>query len=166
MRIKKPRQASLDEVRITRDGDTATIENADPSISVVHLKVGPALASMTDAAVLDLFNAVIASQQELAAEYDGTLIEIPPGRPQIRYSELCEQWVPRGDVLRCHIDDDESGEAVIAIDDQELNLRDFGRLLQTFAGWGMRIAFVPEDRTADEPEIIIAEPDDLEPEPR
>ena len=59
MRIKKPRKASIDEVRITREGEIAIIENADPSISVVRLTVGSKLGSMTDAAVLDLFNEVI-----------------------------------------------------------------------------------------------------------
>jgi hypothetical protein len=162
MRTKKPRQASPDEVRITREGDIAIIENADPSVSVVRLKVGPALASMNDAAVLDLFNGVIEAQQKMSREYDDTLVEIPPGRPQIRYSGESDQWVPRGDVLRCHIEDDETGELVVHVDDQALNLRDFGRLLRTFAGWGMRISFVPDDRIADQPDIVIAEPEDGE----
>ncbi len=160
MRIKNPRQASLDEVRITREEDTAVIENADPSVSVVRLVVGPALGSMTDAAVLDLFNGVIEAQHRISLEFDDTLVEIPPGRPQIRYSEESDQWVPRGDVLRCYIEDDEAGELVVHVDNQTLNLRDFGRLLRTFAGWGMRIAFVPEDRIADQPDIIIREPGD------
>ena len=30
MRLRKPRPASPEEVRITRDGDTAVIEYADP----------------------------------------------------------------------------------------------------------------------------------------
>ena len=160
MRTKKPRNAFIDEVRITREGEIAIIENADPSISVVRLTVGPKLGSMTDAAILDLFNDVIEAQQVMASEYDDKLIEIPPGKPQIHYSEQSDQWMPRGDVLRCYIEDDEAGELVVHVDDQELNLRDFGRLLKTFAGWGMRIAFVPEDRIADQPETVISEPQD------
>ena len=69
----------------------------------------------------------------MASEYDANLIEIPPGRPQIRYSEQSDQWVPRGDVLRCYIEDDEEGELVVYVDDQELNLRDFGRMLSLTA---------------------------------
>ena len=141
MRSKRPRQASPDQVSITREGDVAVIENADPSISVVRLTVGPDLGSMTDAAILELFNDVIEAQEKLASKYDDTLIEIPLGKPQIRYSEGSDQWVPR-------------------VDDQELSLRDFGRLLRTFAGWGMRIAFVPEERVADQPEIVVGEPRD------
>ena len=51
-----------------------------------------------------------------------------------------------GDVLRCIIDDGgPNGEVIIHIDDQELSLTEFGRLLRVHAGWGMRIAFVPEE---------------------
>ena len=107
MRSKRPRQASRDQVSITREGDVAVIENADPSISVVRFTIGPDLGSMTDAAILELFNDVIEAQEKLASN-DDTLIEIPPGKPQIRYSEGSDQWVPRGDVLRCHLDDDEA----------------------------------------------------------
>jgi hypothetical protein len=160
MRMRNPRRASLDEVRISREGDTAIIENADPAVSTAHLRVGPQLGAMSDAAVLDLFNATIEAQEILGAEHDGSLTEIPPGQPQIRYMEDADQWVPRGNVLRCHIEDDEAGELVVYIDDQALSLREFGRLLTTHAGWGMRIAFVAEDRVDQEPEIAVREPDD------
>ena len=36
----------------------------------------------------------------------------------------------------------------------------FGRLLGTFAGFGMRIAFVDEDDVADRPEIVVKTPED------
>ena len=35
MRLKRPRPASLDEVRITREGKPAVIKYADPSVRVV-----------------------------------------------------------------------------------------------------------------------------------
>jgi hypothetical protein len=50
-------------------------------------------------------------------------------------------------------------QAVIEIDDQELSIEEFGRMLTTHAGWGMRICFVPEDEIEDEPEIEVREPD-------
>ena len=59
MRLKRPRPASPDQVRITREGETAVIEYADPSVGVVNLQVGPSLAAMTDAQVLDLFNEML-----------------------------------------------------------------------------------------------------------
>ena len=109
MRLKRPRPASPDQIRISREDDTAVIEYADPSIRGVHLRVGPVLATMTDADVLELFNGMLEAQDEVAAGVDPTLTEIPPGLPQIEYHEKSNQWVPRGQVLRCHIEDDAEG---------------------------------------------------------
>jgi hypothetical protein len=122
--VKKPRRASIDEVRITRKDHAATIEHADPTVSTVHLTIGPQIGSMSDSDILDLLNATIKAQDRLAAECDHILIETPPGRPQIHFHEGSEQWVPRGDVLRCHIEDDEAGEVVVYVNDQELSLHD------------------------------------------
>ena len=160
MRLKRPRPAAPDQVRIAREGDNAVIEYVDPSVRVVNLRVGPALATMTDAEVLELFNEMLEAQAEFAAGVDPTLTEIPPGLPQIEYSERSDQWVPRGQVLRCHIEDDAEGGTVIQIDDVELDLAAFGRLLQVFSGFGMRVAFVDEEEVTEEPEIVVREPDD------
>ena len=162
MRLRRPRPASPDEVRITREGDTAVIEYAEPSIRTVHLRFGPALAGMTDAQVLERFNAMLEAQAELAASVDRTLTEVPPGRPQIAYYERGDQWTPRGEVLRCHIESDAGRGTLVLIDDVALDMAAFGRLLETFAGFGMRIAFVDEDDIADEPEIVVKEPEDRE----
>ena len=162
MRLKRPRPASPDQVRISREGETAVIEYADPSVRVVNLQVGPSLTEMTDPEVLELFNDMLEAQAEIAAGVDPTLTEIPPGRPQIEYSEWSDQWVPRGHVLRCHIEDDEEGRPVILVDDVELDLEAFGRLLLTFCGFGMRIAFVDEEDVNDEPEVVVREPEDKE----
>jgi hypothetical protein len=43
----------------------------------------------------------------------------------------------------------------VYVDDQELSLAEFGRLLTTYAGWGMRIVFVPDDRLDEEPDIVV-----------
>ena len=162
MRKKRPRPASLDQVRITREGETAVIEYADPSVRVVNLQVGPSLAETTDAEVLELFNGMLEAQAEIAAGVDPTLTEIRPGLPQIEYNELSDQWVPRGQVVRCHIEDDEEGRPVIHVDDVELDLQAFGRMLLTFCGFGMRIAFVDEEEVTDEPEIVVREPEEKE----
>ena len=162
MRKKRPQPASPDEVRITREGETAVIEYADPSVRVVNLQVGPSLAKMTDAGVLQLFNDMLEAQAEIAAGVDPALTEIPPGRPQIEYKELSEQWVPRGQVLRCHIEGDTEQGTIIQIDDMELDMAAFGRMLQVFCGFGMRIAFVDEEDLNDEPEIVVREPEGKE----
>jgi len=83
----------------------------------VNLQVGPPLAEMTDAEVLELFNDVLEAQAEIAAGVDPTLTEIPLGFPQIEYKERSDQWVPHGQVLRCHIEGDTEQGTIIQIDD-------------------------------------------------
>ena len=61
-------------------------------------------------------------------------------------------------MLRCLVQDDENGQLVVAIDDHELSLEQFGRLLTTYAGWGMRIEFVPEDELHRRPVHEVREP--------
>jgi hypothetical protein len=39
-----------------------------------------------------------------------------------------------------------------------LTLQEFGRLVRTYAGWGMRIEFVPEDDTHRRPALVVREP--------
>ena len=160
MRKKRPRPTSLDQVRITREGETAVIEYADPSVRVVNLQVGLSLAEMTDGEVLELFNDMLEAQAEIAEGVDPTLTEIPPGLPQIEYNERSDQWVPRGQVLRCHIEGDAEQGTIIQIDDMELGMAAFGQMLQVFSGFGMRIAFVDEEEVTEEPEIAVREPDD------
>jgi hypothetical protein len=160
MRKKKPRRASIDEVHITRETDGAIIEFADPEISVVHFRLGPQTTSMSDTEILEAFNNMIDARDEFAAQFENKVVEIPQGKPQIQYSPDADQWTPRGSVLRCHIEDDEHGELVVHVDDQELDLHAFGRLLTTYAGWGMRIYFVDEDSVAEEPELEIRDPEE------
>jgi len=158
MRKKRPRVASADEVRITRDGEAALIEFADASIASTHLTIGPGLVDMTDQEVLACYNDCVRAQAHAAATYEHVAIEIPVGRPQIEYEARSQQWVPRGDVLRCVIEDDENRVPVIYIDDEELSWQEFGRLLATYAGWGMRITFVPDDSTHEAPITEVREP--------
>jgi hypothetical protein len=159
MRKRRPAVASIDQVSITRDGYDAVIEFTDPTIATTYFRVGPSLCGMSDQDVLDAFNAVL--EADAAEPYEHVAVEIPPGRPQICYFPPGEQWAPRGGVLRCMVDDGgDGGEAVIYIDDQPLSLAEFGRLLCTYSGWGMRITFVPEDALGEEPNIEVREPED------
>lgn len=162
----KFRIVSMNEVKITREnGETAVFEYDDPSMGGgMNLTIGPEMLSMTDLEILEAHNDVVRKMKQMSDSYEHIAIEIPAGNPQIKYSKEAEQWTPRGDVLRCYIDDggdedeeDNSG-TVIEIDDKRLSLKEFGRLLSTYAGWGMRVVFVPDDRLLETPEIIIQEP--------
>jgi len=94
----------------------------------------------------------------MATEYKHVAFEVPLGSAQIEYFVRGDQWVPRGGVLRCLIRDDEHGQLVIDIDEQELRLKQFGKLLTTYAGWGMRVEFVPEDEVHRRPAHEVREP--------
>ena len=159
MRPKRPTHVLIDQVRIIRDGDTATIDHADPNLSGAHLTIGPHIAAMTDADIVAMYNDILDSQWALLQEWDKTVVEEPPGEPQIDYHENSDQWAPRGEVLRCIVHDGgPDGEVIIHIDDKELSLREFGRLLSVYAGWGMRIAFVPEEFVTENPKVKIRKP--------
>jgi hypothetical protein len=161
MRKRRPPVASLDEVTIRREGDDAIIDFHDPTIATTHFRIGPAVRRLTDRQILDRFNEIVAAEEKAVGGCGHVAIEIPPGRPQIRYFTAAAQWAPRGSVLRCVVDDTgPEGEAVIHVDEQMLSLAEFGRLLCTYAGWGMRITFVPEDNLAAIPRVEVREPED------
>jgi hypothetical protein len=61
-------------------------------------------------------------------------------------------------VLRCLIHDHELDQLVVEIDEQKLSLEQFRKLLTTYAGWGMRIEFVPEDEVHRRPAREVREP--------
>lgn len=164
MRRKRPHVASPDEVRITREGETAIIEYADPQVWVTNYTIGPKLAEMTDAEVLALWNEGIEATEQ--REYRHVATEIPIGKPQIEKSDWSRTWVPRGDVLRCVVHDGgPDGEPIVDIDEHELSWAEFGQLLTTYAGWGMRIVFVPDDELHEKPRISVREPE-KKPAPR
>ncbi len=48
MRKKRPRPATLDEVRISRDHEEAIIEFVDSTVTTVNLKLGAEVQQMTD----------------------------------------------------------------------------------------------------------------------
>ena len=163
MRIKKPRIARLDQVTISRSAEDAVIQFHDSGIATTHLRVGPEVHQMTDAEILLMFNQMIASQirnRDELGEY--VAIEIPAGFPQVQqHPEASNQWSPRGGVLRCYIDDSEDGlKPVVHVDNQEFSWEEFGRMLCCYAGWGMRIVFVPDDELDQSPKIVIRDTDD------
>lgn len=160
MRPKKPQAATLNEIQISRQGMTAIIKFNDPNFATTHLTLEEPTEKLTDQDILNRFNAVILAQERMSADYKHVAVEVPIGRPQLRYYEQCSQYSPRGDVLRCQIEGDEHGNAFVCIDDRELSMDEFGKLLLTHDGWGMRLVFVPDDELADTPSIVVRDPED------
>jgi hypothetical protein len=86
-RLKKPHIATIDEITISRDGEYAEIVYHDPSVGGVNLKIGPEIYSMTDRDILYCHNRVIAAMQHAVETYRHVALEVPPGSPQVRYSD-------------------------------------------------------------------------------
>lgn len=159
---KRPRVASPDEVKITRDGDYAVIEYADPTIATTSFKLGEErLASMTDADILAVWNDGIEATDEFIRTQHFPTIEIPVGKPQVKYEKRSDQWVPRGHVLRCIVVNDspkDMQDDFVSVDDRDFTVAEFVRMVGTFGGWGMRIEFVFDEEVHERPEIEVREP--------
>ncbi len=166
MRLKKPFVETFDAIKITRDGDAAIIEYLEPGVMTTRFVLGPEMSTMSDREIHRRFNRGLIATEELRAGYQHVAVEIPRRQPQIEYFEKGDQWVPRGGVLRCIVGGGPDGETVIHIDDQELSLRELGRLLSTYSGWGMRIIFVPDDEIEKEPRVEVREPEEDDPDSR
>jgi hypothetical protein len=111
---------------------------------VTQLHIGPEIAEKSDLEIIEWHNECLRDDAKLASTYKHMAVEAPLGTSRIEYVARSDQWVPRGSVL-C-FQDDESGRLTVMIDEQELRLKQFGKLLTTYGGWGMRIEFVPEDK--------------------
>lgn len=151
------RTITLKEVKIIRDGDYAVFHYKDPSMGGgMRLKVGPRVKRMTLGELLELHNDIVRERIAMAARYKHEAVEVV-GKPQIEYSKETGQWETRGDVLRCVITcgDLDAREPAFEIDGKELSLREFGAMLLSHEGWGMRIVFVPEDELHKSPKIQV-----------
>ncbi len=138
------------------------IEYADPGVAVTHLRVGAEkLAGMEDSELLEYWNELLAADDAFRKSRKYVATEIPFGKSQVELSQFSGTWIPRGHVLRCvwnEYDEDKPDEPCVTIDDRDYTLAEFGRLLSTFAGWGMRIEFVPHDALHERPKIKVREP--------
>ena len=160
MRLRRPPHSTIDQVHFSRDGESAIIEHANPAYGTVNLMLGPEISGMSDTDILDALNDIIAAQEASIADPANRPVEIPKGRPQIEWLEDLQQWSARGHVLKCEVSDDEDGNLVVYVDDNELDAEAFLQLIRPFAGWGMRITFMDESQIHDEPEVILRDPDD------
>ncbi len=159
VKVKPPYIARMNEVIITKGATSASIDYKEKNVGGVQIEFGPGVAKMTEKEILERHNEILLARMGMKREYEHVAKEIPQGKPQIEFSENCQQWSPRGDVLRCVIHSHESGLG-IEIDDKLLSLEEFGRMLITCEGWGMRIAFVPEDEIFFDPKTKLEDPDE------
>lgn len=164
--FRRPHPASPDEVRFTRNGDVLVVEYADDAIMTTHLRVGAdKLAGMSDDDLLTYWNEFCEAEEAFRRSYKYVATEIPLGKPQLRLSPHTNTWVPRGHVLRCvwhEYFDDQPDDPCLTIDGRDYTLAEFGRILTTFAGWGMRIEFVPDDELHQRPRIKVKDPGDID----
>ncbi len=77
MRLKRPRRASLDEVRISRHGDDAVIEYLEPGFWTTHLKLGPEVQRMTDEEILDRAQRGDRGDERLREQYEHVEVREP-----------------------------------------------------------------------------------------
>ncbi|HGU7323867.1 TPA: hypothetical protein ACNBB8_003178 [Legionella pneumophila] len=156
-KIKRPHVAELHEVIITRQGDAAIIEYKKEGIGATQITIGHEIDQMSDQDILLCHNSFIALQLQSMRDYQHIATELPIGESQVEYFEPGGYWTARGDVLRCSIGYD-NHQATVIIDDKEFSMDEFGKLLSTYEGWGMRIVIVPEDEIHKTPLIEIKNP--------
>ena len=72
-------------------------------------------------------------------------------------SRSASEWIYRAP--QWHLGCNDHGQLVVVIDDKELSMEEFGRMLTTYSGWGMRIEFVPDDELHRRPALVVREPD-------
>lgn len=158
MRYRRPVVTSLDEAWVEKEEPFVYIHYRDPRIRSVRIDVGSGVEEMADVDIIALHNRMIEAGQEMREGIRYTAVEVPEGEPQIEYHAPSDQWTFRGDVLRCEIGSSELDSPIFYIDDHELTLREFGRMMTVYSGWGVRIIIVPDDELTGEPEIIVADP--------
>ena len=83
MRPKRPTHILIDQVRITREGGDAIIDHANANLSGARVVIGPGIASMSDADIVDIYNEILDAQWALLQQRDKTVVEEPPGEKQI-----------------------------------------------------------------------------------
>jgi len=154
LRLRRPPQATIDQVHISRDGEYAIIEHADTAYGITRLLLGPMLQNMSDAEVLEVFNDIIAAQDASVADPANRPVEIPRGRPQIEWLEDLQQWSVRGKCCAaiCPMTKMATWSSMSTMKNWTPS---FLSLIKPFAGWGMRLTFIDESQVYDEPSVII-----------
>lgn len=158
--IEYKKASSVHELVVVEVNDQAMIRHKDCESHACLCLYLKDFDDMDETQILSRFNAYI--DDILHSIGTDSPIELEPGKPQIRWSRQCFQWVPEGDVLRCEVSwdrtaDSEDGQGAIAIkiDDNLLSGKEFLDLLAVQEGSGMRIEFMHPNRLTNPPEPII-----------
>lgn len=158
----KPFIATLQDVQITREGTAVHFSYLNRDHGGQRIEVGENTTNMSDLELLEIHNHIARKMIESSRNYEHIAIEIPEGKSQISYDKNCCQWVAKGEVIRCIVGWDEQNEGpLIEIDDKVLTWQEFGKLVSTWEGWGMRITCVPDDELSMTPTVVFGERDDL-----
>jgi hypothetical protein len=87
---RRPHVASPDEIKSgTRKGDEVIIQYADPKVATMHLQMGKEkLDRMTNEELLEFSRSEhVEALDDHMRNYEYVAVEIPVGKPQVRYFE-------------------------------------------------------------------------------
>ena len=157
MRPKKPTHVLIDQVRITREGNDAIIDHADPNLSGARIT---GIATMTDAEIVEMHNAILDSQWTLLEAWDKTVKSKNRwGRSKSTITKIAINGCRAAtcsDASSTTAGPREKSPSVSTT--RNCRSAEFGRLLRVHAGWGMRIAFVPEEFISENPKVEVRKP--------
>jgi hypothetical protein len=111
MRPRRPYITTLADVTINRSGESAVITYGDSAVRPVVFAIGPDIDRCSDAEILARFNDSLYAARAKTDGRQHVVVEIPRGHQQLDDFAPAGQWVPRGAVLRCFIDDSAEGGA-------------------------------------------------------
>ena len=122
MRPRRPYFTPLADVTINRSGESAVITYRDPAVRPVVFAIGTDIDRCSDAEILARFNDSLHAARAQTEGCQHVVVAIPRGHTQLEYFAPAGQWVPRGAVLRCLIDESPESEPLVYIDDHALSL--------------------------------------------
>jgi hypothetical protein len=128
-RKKRPHVATLEEIRITRDGAYAIIAYEDDSIATTQYHIGAdRLARMSDEDILMLWNAGLATKED-----------------DVRSRRDMGSALTRANVLSCQVRESpaDPDHPFLLTDGRTFTAMELAKLLGAHVGWSIRIELVP-----------------------
>lgn len=132
-RKKRPHVATLEEIRITRDGEYAIIAYEDDSIATTQYHIGAArLARMSDEDILMVWNAGLATKED-----------------DVRSRRDMGSALSRGNVLSCQVRESpaDPDDPFLFADGRTFTAMELAKLLGAHEGWSVRIELLPPEST-------------------